>query len=362
MSKNELDLSVKNNLKSHLNKDNTVKAFPLKSYKTCAVLMSVALLAGCNENDHDVQADKTKPVISVTNPSLVMGVVLDSTTPVSFTIADKNRIKATDNSGSVSLSVVDVVGLSKAQISLATDGSLTASNILASAAIGRGYVLVRATDNSGNYMDNKVYFDISPATARTQADVIVGQSLTLRFPLMANSEQASVSLSTNIAGVSSVTNLVGNELSITFNTNNSAIECEFKPKISVKTATGDVYSFVLNVNLQNAVPVDSKPPSMVSEDLPFIDFAGEKNKGTFTLSEPIANVSDVKFIDAKTGVKLTGGAATAKVSAVSPMIVEVEYAISLFGWASTNGIKLCFIAEDLAGNSENICSNRYDVN
>lgn len=360
MSKNELDLSVKNNLKSHLNKDNTVKAFPLKSYKYCAVLMSVALLAGCNKNDHDVKADKTKPVISVTNPSLVMGVVLDSTNPVSFTIADKNLIKATDNSGSVSLSVVDIVGLSKAQISLATDGTLTASNILATAAIGRGYVLVRATDSSGNYTDNKVYFDISPAMASTQANITVGQSLTLQFPVMANSQQVSVSLPTNPAGVSGVANLVGNELVVTFNTNNSALADVLKPKISVTTVTGEIYSLVLTVNTKAVVPVDITPPSKVSEDLVDVGVAGSTGVGSITFNEPIASVSDVKFVDAVTGVTLTGGSVTAKVSEANSMVVDVEYIVPFL--PGLPGMELCFLIKDFAGNTANICSNTYAVN
>lgn len=361
MSKNKFSLSVQNNLKGRLNKDNTVKPLPLKSFKSCAILMSVTLLAGCNQNDHDVQTDKTKPVISMTNPELVMGVVLDSTKPVGFTIADKSRIMATDNSGSVSLSVVDVVGLSKAQVNLVTDSTLTANNISANSGIGRGYAVVRATDSSGNYMDSKVYFDISPATASTQANVTVGQSLTLRFPVMANSQQANVSLPINIAGVSGVANLAGSELTVTFNTNNSAAAGELKPKISIKTATGDIYSFVLTVNMQAAVPIDNIPPSKVSENLPWIDAAGATNAtGTVTLNEPIASVSDVKFVDAVTGVTLTGGAASARVSTVNPNMVEVAYTIN--PWWGGDSIQLCLQTADIAGNTSNICSNKYHVN
>lgn len=356
-------LIIKNHLKNHVNKEYIVKALPLKSFNSIAILLSVAFLAGCNQNDHDVQTDKTKPIISVANPLLVMGVVLDSTKPVNFIIADKSRINASDNSGSVSLSVVDVVGLSKAQVSLATDGTLTASNILATTAIGRGYVVVRATDSSGNYTDNKIYFDISPVTASTQANVTVGQSLTLHFSVMANSQQTSVTLPTNPAGVSAVANLAGNELSVTFNTNNSAVASELKPKISVKTATGEVYSFVLTINVQEAVSVDNTPPSKVSENLPWIDAAGATNAtGTITLNEAIASVSDVKFVDAVTGVTLTGGAASTKVSAVNPMVINVEYSIPAFGSSGWSRHQLVFTAVDKAGNSALIESDIYGVN
>jgi hypothetical protein len=340
-----------------------VKALSIKRVNSSnAILLSVALLNGCNQNDNDVQIDTTKPVIIITDASLVMGVVTDSTSPVSFTIADKGRIKAVDDSGSVSLSVADVEGLSKAQVTLATDGTLTANNILATVPIGRGYVVIRATDSSGNYTDNNVYFDISPATTSTQANIAVGQSLTLRFPVMANSQQASVTLPTNPAGVSAVTNLAGNELSVTLATNSSAVAGELKPKVRVITAAGEIYSFILTVNMQKAVPVDSTPPNKVSENLPFIDFAGETNQGTFTLNEPIASVSNIKFVNAKTGGTMTGGAASAKISEVNSMVVNMDYTIEHQWGGSSDGIRLCLDVKDLAGNSSNICSNKYGVN
>lgn len=340
-----------------------MKASPLKSFNSSAILVSVVLLAGCNQNDHDVQSDKTKPIFSVTNPSLVMGVVLDSTNPVSFAIADNGRIKVTDNSGSVSLSIVDVVGLNKTQVHLTANGTLTANNILATNAIGRGYVVLRATDSSGNFTDSKVFFDISPATVSTKANVTIGQSLTLHFPVMENSQQSNISLPSNLAGISGVAILAGNELTITFNTNSSAVVSELKPKISVKTNTGEAYSFVLTVNVQEAVSVDNTPPSKVSESLPWIDAAGAANAtGTITLNEPIDSVSDVKFVDAVTGLTLTGGAANAKVSEVNPMVINIEYSIPVFGSSGWSRHKLVFTAVDKAGNSILIESDIYDVN
>ena len=341
-----------------------MKALPLKLSDFCTVLLSVVVLAGCNQNDHDVQSDKTKPTISITNPSLVMGVVLDNVNAVSFTIANSGRVKATDNSGSVILSIADVVGLNKTQVQLAVDGTLTANNILSTAAVGRGYVVIRATDSSGNYTDSKVYFDISPAIASTQANVTVGQSLTLHFPVMANSQQAIVSLPTNITGISSVANLVGNELVATFNTNNSAVAGELKPKFSIKTTTGDVYSFILTINLQDAVPVDSTPPSKVSEDLPWIDAAGATNAtGIITLSEAVSSVSNVEFVDAATGLTLTdGGKVSAKINEVNAKIINFEYSIPALGSSGWSRHKIVFTAVDNAGNSALIESDIYGVN
>jgi len=171
-------------------------------------------------------------------------------------------------------------------------------------------------------------------------------------------------LPTNPAGVSAVANLAGNELSITVNTNNSVVAGELKPKVSVRAATGEVYSFVLTVNVQGVVPVDNTPPSKVSEDLVNggIDTAGYTGVGSITFNEPIASVSDVKFVDAVTGVTLTGGASSAKVSVANAMVVDVEFTIGIFWIGILHGIKLCFTAVDLASNSVPICSNKYDVN
>ena len=51
----------------------------------------------------------TKPVLNISNASLVMGVILpNNATPSSFVIAPKGRITATDNNGTATLSVRNV--------------------------------------------------------------------------------------------------------------------------------------------------------------------------------------------------------------------------------------------------------------
>jgi hypothetical protein len=72
-----------------------------------ALTVLAAALSACNQNDDDPTAlpDSAKPVIVVTNASLINGLILDATQPQSLIISPAGRIKATDNSGKVSLSV-----------------------------------------------------------------------------------------------------------------------------------------------------------------------------------------------------------------------------------------------------------------
>lgn len=219
-----------------------------------------AAVSACNQSNHDTTppsiinivpvkiSDTTKPVLNISNASLVMGVILpNNATPSSFVIAPKGRITATDNNGTATLSVRQVVGLSAEQVQLAADGTLSAINILPTQAIGRGSVVVRATDASGNFSDSTVYFDISPNLSSTQATLGAGQSHTFNFAIMPNVTSASVSVQNNVTGVSGQANLVGNEVVITLNTNSSAVVGELKPQVSLITSDGKVYPLELTV-------------------------------------------------------------------------------------------------------------------
>ncbi|MCB1658571.1 MAG: hypothetical protein KDI39_10110, partial [Pseudomonadales bacterium] len=210
-----------------------------------------AALSACNQNDDDptAQPDSAKPVIVVSNPTLINGIILDATQPQSLTISPAGRINATDNSGKVSLSIQDVVGLSKSQMVLRANGELIANNITATTAIGRGFVVVRATDGSGNSADSTVYFDISPTASSTQATIKPTQSHSFSFAVMPNIVSASVSMPSNATGVSGQANLVGNNVEITLNTNSSATVGEFKPQVSLTTAEGKVYPLMLTVKV-----------------------------------------------------------------------------------------------------------------
>lgn len=106
-----------------------------------ALTVLAAAVSACNQSNHDTTppsiinivpvkiSDTTKPVLNISNASLVMGVILpNNATPSSFVIAPKGRITATDNNGTATLSVRNVVGLSAEQVQLAADGTLSAIN------------------------------------------------------------------------------------------------------------------------------------------------------------------------------------------------------------------------------------------
>lgn len=81
-----------------------------------------------------------------------------------------------------------------------------------------------------------------------------------------------------------------------------------------------------------------------------------------TLSEDIASVSDAKFVDAKTGATLSGGAVSVSVDPTNAKVVKVDYTIgNSYEWA-IHGIKLVFYVQDNAGNVSTIESNSYEVN
>lgn len=225
-------------------------------------------MSACNQNDDDptAQPDKAKPVIVVSNPTLVNGIILDATQPQSLTISSAGRINATDNSGKVSLSLQDVVGLSKSQIELRANGELIANNITAATPIGRGHVVVRATDASGNTANNTVYFDISPTASSTQATIKPTQSHSFSFAVMPNITAASVSMPNNVTGVSGQASLVGNQVVIALNTNSSAVAGEFKPQVSLTTTDGKVYPLVLTVMVKTDTPTEFDKPSVTIVD------------------------------------------------------------------------------------------------
>ena len=182
-------------------------------------LLAAALLSACNGNNDDgATLDITKPVITINNATLVNGVVLAapaSGTPVSFTISAAGRITATDNSGAATLSVLDVVGLDKSQVTLAADGLLTATNVLPATPVGRGYVTLRAKDASGNTTDTRVYFDISPATDVAAMNTAPGESVVRKLTVMDSVRSAVLEIPAGVVGLSGTAVLAGNEVTVT---------------------------------------------------------------------------------------------------------------------------------------------------
>ena len=182
-------------------------------------LLAAALLSACNENGDDGSvADTAKPVITINNATLGNGVVLAapaSGTPVSFTISAAGRIKATDNSGAVTLSVLDVVGLEKSQVTLAADGLLTATNVLPATPVGRGYVTLRAKDASGNTVDSRVYFDINPSTDVAALSAAPGERVVRKLTVMDAVRSAVLEIPAGVVGLSGTAVLAGNEVTVT---------------------------------------------------------------------------------------------------------------------------------------------------
>lgn len=221
-------------------------------------LLLAAVLAGCNSNNTDAAApDTSKPTLTLSNPSLVTGVVLaapTSGTAVGFTIADTGRILAADNSGSYTLSLLQAVGLAKNQLTLDATGKLTAHNILPSNAIGRGRAVIRATDAAGNYADTSVYFDISPAPVAVTGSVTQGQAVELRFPISDAVVSATLSLPSTPAGVTGTAVLIGHEVVVTFNTTLAAAAGTLAPELRLLDADGKTLAITLNVQVQAADP------------------------------------------------------------------------------------------------------------
>jgi hypothetical protein len=299
-----------------------------------ALTVLAAALSACNQNDHDTTPpDITKPTLTITNASLVMGVILpNSATPSSFVIAPKGRITATDNNGTAILSVRNVVGLSAEQVQLATDGTLSAINILPTQAIGRGSVVVRATDTSGNFTDSTVYFDISPNLSSTQATLGVGQSHTFNFAIMPNVTSASVSIPNNVTGVSGQAYLAGNEVVITLNTNSSAAVGELKPQVSLITSDGKVYPLELTVTLKVDAPTTYAEPLLsVNQDTNTVSI---NNMGD--LVKDLDGVKDVTVYLEANGVRI-GNSQGLYANVLTSTSADVAYTISA-DYLTKNGV------------------------
>ena len=244
-------------------------------------LLLAAVLAGCNSNNTDAAApDTSKPTLTLSNPSLVTGVVLaapTSGTAVGFTIADTGRILAADNSGSYTLSLLQAVGLAKNQLTLDASGRLTAHNILPSNAIGRGRAVIRATDAAGNYTDTTVYFDISPAPVAVTGSVTQGQAVELRFPISDAVVSATLSLPSTPAGVTGTAVLIGHEVVVTFNTTLAAAAGTLAPELRLLDADGKTLAITLSVQVQvaDAAPVAAAGSAFAGlGDMTVSDFSG----------------------------------------------------------------------------------------
>lgn len=299
-----------------------------------ALTALAAALSACNQNDDDptAQPDSAKPVIVVANPSLINGLILEATQPQSLIISPAGRINATDNNGTAILSVRNVVGLSAEQVQLATDGTLSAINILPTQAIGRGYVVVRANDTSGNFTDSTVYFDISPSLNSTQVTITPTQSHTFKFAVMPNITSASVTVPTNVMGVSGQAYLAGNEVVITLNTNSSTVAGEFKPQVSLMTAEGKAYPLVLTVMVKVDAPTTYAEPLLsVNQDTNTVAI---NNMGD--LVKDLDGVKDVTVYLEANGVRI-GNSQGLYANVLTSTSADVAYTISA-DYLTKNGV------------------------
>lgn len=266
------------------------------SSRIALTAMTVSLLLACNENSSDPisQPDITKPVISVANYSLVNGVVLDATKPVSFTISPVGRIKATDNSGNVNLTVLDVVGLSKSQVVLQADGALVAKNITSTTLIGRGYVLLQAKDATGNMTTQKVYFDINPANSAAALTLTPEKSISSVFKVMENIRSAVLEMPTT-TGVSASVVLADNLLTVNVKTLSTAVPQTLYPVVVLRDAEGNIYRLNLTLTVEKpAIPALVIPENSAwarLSDITIHDFAGNVPIIPIDASTGLANVT-----------------------------------------------------------------------
>ena len=176
----------------------------LRSLLSLIILTS---LNACNENSNDPtsSADTTKPTITVGNEWI--GIIQlpteaeESGSP--FIDFSDYKITARDNSGHVTLSIVEVKGLNKSQVTLNPDNSISFHGISHSTNLGVGYIYLRATDKSGNYAEK------------------LGKTTTVKYSVMPDIDQVEITQPPKSTGISTSAYLANNELfiSITASTN-----------------------------------------------------------------------------------------------------------------------------------------------
>lgn len=194
----------------------------LRSLLSLIILTS---LNACNENSNDPtsSADTTKPTITVGNEWI--GIIQlpteaeESGSP--FIDFSDYKITARDNSGHVTLSIVEVKGLNKSQVTLNPDNSISFHGISHSTNLGVGYIYLRATDNSGNYAENSIFFGIAASELRIPTDIKLGKTTTVKYSVMPDIDQVEITQPPKSTGISTSAYLANNELfiSITASTN-----------------------------------------------------------------------------------------------------------------------------------------------
>jgi hypothetical protein len=188
-------------------------------------LIILTSLNACNENSNDPirSADTTKPTITIGNKNFIefIQVPLEEAGAISFGPFRDNKITAQDDSGNVTLSIVDVRGLDKSHIKLNPDNSLSFHNISHDTNLGFSHLTLRATDNSGNYTDSELFFAIAASELRIPTDIKLGKTTTVKYSVMPDIDQVEITQPLKSTGISTSAYLANNELfiSITASTN-----------------------------------------------------------------------------------------------------------------------------------------------
>lgn len=192
----------------------------------------ITSLSACNENSSDPigAADTTKPKITLENKSFIgfFQLPLKEDGSINLGPFSDNKITAQDDSGSVTLSIVDVKGLDKSQVTLNPDNSISFHQISHDTNLGVGFVTLRATDNSGNYTNDYLLFGIAASELRIPIDIRLGKTTIIKYSVMPDIDQVEITQPTKSTGISTSAYLANNELFITITTNLNATTEEEK--------------------------------------------------------------------------------------------------------------------------------------
>jgi len=205
-------------------------------------LIIITSLSACNENSDDpIGAKETiKPQILFTKDEAFAGFIrppLIGEDVISVIPYPENKIIATDNSGMATLSISKVIGLDLSQVSLNSDRNIEFNNIKHDTAIGVGFITIRATDKSGNYSEQELFFAI---TAALGIKIKQGESIAVKYPVMSDIDQVEITQPLKSTGISTSAYLANNELFINITANtNAATEENAMAKLTIHSTKSE---------------------------------------------------------------------------------------------------------------------------
>ncbi|MBH1971110.1 hypothetical protein FK216_07790 [Moraxellaceae bacterium AER2_44_116] len=191
-------------------------------------LIIITSLTACNENSSDPigasAADTTKPQIRFIDEAFAGFIKppLTGEVAISVTPFPENKITANDDSGTAILAITKVTGLNKSQVSISSDNTISFNNITANTPVGVGHITLRATDKSGNFSENEMFFSILPNIVQTPINIKKGESITIKYSVLPNIDSVLITQPIHASGISASAYLANSELFITFTANNDA--------------------------------------------------------------------------------------------------------------------------------------------